>query len=123
MVSTDQGTSIKFIGEVKISPANGEQGYPLHNHGVYNFAIPSASYPNDIFKDKGNSLSIPSFVFFNDVPLPVSQKKYYQMTGFYVTGSVYESFVIVNNPTSPTTVNPNTGHTLTNTFVSSYWIV
>lgn len=47
--------------------------------------------------------------------------KYFKMVGYYTTGAVYESFVVTGSPTSPTTTNPNTGHTLINTFVSSFW--
>lgn len=61
----------------------------------------------------GNTLPVP----------PPSSKTYYKMTGFYVSGSVYESFVVPDTPTSPTTVNPNTGHTLINTFVDQAWQV
>jgi hypothetical protein len=55
------------------------------------------------------------------LPTPSGITIYYKMTGFYTTGSVYESFVVTGNPTTATTVNPNTGHTLINTFVSQTW--
>lgn len=61
------------------------------------------------------------------LPVPtgggMSLTKYYKMVGYYTTGAVYESFVVTGAPASPTTTNPNTGHTLVNTFVSSFWEV
>lgn len=47
--------------------------------------------------------------------------KYYKMVGYYVEGQIHEAFVITGQPTPSTTVNPRTGHTLINTFVSTYW--
>lgn len=50
-----------------------------------------------------------------------SLRKFYKMVGFYTTGSVYESFVNIGAPTVATTVNPDTGHTLIDTYVAAYW--
>jgi hypothetical protein len=58
------------------------------------------------------------------IELPIPQPpttKYYQMTGYYVTGAVFESFVVTGSPTASSVTNPNTGHMLINTFVSSFW--
>ena len=55
------------------------------------------------------------------LPTPAGATVYYKMTGFYVTGAVYESFVVTGSPTSASTTNPNTGHALINTFVSQTW--
>lgn len=55
------------------------------------------------------------------LPVPQTVTTYYKMTGYYTTGAVYESFVVTGSPTSATTTNPNTGHTLINTFVSQTW--
>lgn len=57
-------------------------------------------------------------------PLPFttsSTTKYYKMVGYYVTGAVYEEFVVTGSPTTPSFTNPNTGHALINCYVSTFW--
>lgn len=55
----------------------------------------------------------------NSLPTPVG--KHFKMIGYYATGAVYESFVVTGSPAPSTTVNPNTGHTLINTYVANIW--
>src|SRR5574337_903917 len=55
------------------------------------------------------------------LPTPPTATVYYKMVGYYVTGAVYESFVVTGSPTSASTTNPNTGHALINTFVAQTW--
>jgi hypothetical protein len=43
------------------------------------------------------------------------------MVGYYTERKVHESFVAIGQPAPSNVVNPKTGHTLINTFVSSYW--
>lgn len=75
------------------------------------FSIPT----NPVYKTPGTTLPVPAGGGGGGLT------KYFKMTGYYVTGAVYESFVVTGNPSPPTTTNPNTGHTLVNTFVSSFW--
>jgi hypothetical protein len=77
----------------------------------------SNQQPNSVVTDTaGTSLPIPSGGGGGS-----SLTQYYKMVGYYTTGAVYESFVVTGSPSPPTTTNPSTGHTLYNTFVSSFW--
>lgn len=55
------------------------------------------------------------------LPTPTGVTNYYKMVGYYTTGATYESFVVTGSPAPSTTTNPNTGHTLINTFVAQTW--
>ncbi|HSY75585.1 MAG TPA: hypothetical protein VK890_01935 [Bacteroidia bacterium] len=90
--------TIQYDGQKKRMPANGVQGTPTSAYGEYNTFLPTQ---------------------IGDI----SPVKYYQMTGFYVVGSTFESFVVTANPTPASTTNPNTGHALINTYVASFWTV
>jgi hypothetical protein len=46
---------------------------------------------------------------------------HFKVVGFYVTGSVYESFVTTTAPVSSSLTNPNNGHSLTQAYVSNIW--
>jgi hypothetical protein len=96
---------------------------------VGNYTINSGTYevysgqpgPNDRMTDISSSAldktNIPD-------PLPFtgsSTTKYYKMVGYYVTGAVYEEFVVTGAPSASTAVNPNTTHTLINCYVSTFW--
>ena len=50
-----------------------------------------------------------------------AKNKYFKMIGFWPEGKVYEAFVVAGAPAQATTVNPNTGHVLVKTFVSTIW--
>lgn len=113
MASVDRGKSVQIANDPKIVPGNGIQGILSTGVGVYE------SYFTQGIDDRGRSVALT-----DEMPATTGgggMVKYYKMTGYYVTGAVYESFVVTINPTPATTTNPNTGHTLTNTFVSSFW--
>jgi len=44
---------------------------------------------------------------------------YYKMRGYYVVGSIYETYVVINNPNTP----PPSGHTLIDIAIVSTWQV
>jgi hypothetical protein len=121
MASTDQGTSINYDGEKLVTPAQ-YTGNPQQKNGSYGIIVVGFTFPNDRDTELGSTFlsktSIPS-------PLPFASNllAYYKMVGYYVTGGIYESFVVIGAPSLATTVNPNTGHTLTNTYVSAVWSI
>jgi len=51
----------------------------------------------------------------------MAKNKYFKMVGFWTEGNIYEAFVVMGAPSQSTTVNPNTGHVLINTYVSTTW--
>lgn len=71
----------------------------------------------------------PQFIISNPsipggtLPVPPTVTTYYKMTGYYTTGAVYESFVVTGNPAPASTTNPNTGHSLINTYVAQTWTI
>lgn len=111
----EQGTTVNITMAPKISPAL-QLGLPTQSHGKYNFFANNTFGPTDL----ANSYSFP---FYQTLPKITSSTttSFYKMVGFYVTGSVYEEFVVTGSPASSTTVNPNTGHTLINCYVSTFW--
>lgn len=118
MTSTDQLTATIF-GEKKVTQASGT-GFIGTKTGSYNTQI-GFDYPNDRGTDFSSSSMdkspIPS-------PLPLASgalTKYYKMVGYYVTGATYEDFISIGAPSASTAVNPNTGHTLINCYVSTFW--
>lgn len=116
----DRGITIS-TGQKQVTPAQ-FFGYSNLNRGTYT-TVWGLTAPNDRNSD------FAATVLMNNnkpEPLPIptgtsSVTKYYQMVGYYTTGAVYESFVVTGSPATPTTTNPNTGHTLVNTFVASFW--
>lgn len=62
-------------------------------------------------------------IYVGSMRFPEGQITYYKMVGFYTTGNVFESFVVLTTPAPSTTINPNTGHTLINTYVADVWLV
>jgi len=117
MASTDQGTSINYDGEKLVTPAQ-YTGNPQQINGTYGFIVVGYQSPNGRNTDIGSSVLYKSPI---PSPLPFTALTYYKMVGYYATGSVYESFVATNAPSLATVVNPNTGHILTNTYVSAQW--
>jgi len=110
-LNTDSGSTGIIIGQKNITAAS---AIPVTvNHGRYNNPV-EATVATDFqdgttFPTGGSQRTVGGVI------------KYFQMTGFYVTGNVYESFVTVNSPAPSNTTNPNTGHVLIDTFVSSTW--
>jgi hypothetical protein len=49
----------------------------------------------------------------------VSSTIYYKMRGYYITGAVYEVYVVTGSPSS----TPPSGHTLTNVAVIDTWTI
>src|ERR1017187_1223054 len=119
MASTDQGISVFLDGEKLVTPAQ-YIGNPQQKNGSYGTIVFGLPGPNGT--DRGSTFlcktPIPS-------PLPFASNllAYYKMVGYYATGSIYESFVVIGAPSSATTVNPNTGHILTNTYVAAVWSI
>lgn len=115
--SIEQGTTAALILEPKISPAVAT-GPAIETHGKYSFLNQDVFGSNDI----GTTDEYP---FVQTIPKPTvaTTTNYYKMVGYYTTGATYESFVTTGSPSSSTTTNPNTGHTLVNTFVASFWSV
>ena len=117
MASTDQGISVSLDGEKSVTPAQ-YTGNPQQKNGSYGIIV--VGLPGDAGSntDRGLSVTLKSPI---PSPLPLTALTYYKMVGYYATGSVYESFVATNAPSLATVVNPNTGHTLINTYVSAFW--
>ena len=115
----------------------------LHSDSITTTGVINTSYPvsyfdprlgtvADITSDKTPSQPNPNSVIpggaGNSLPTPTGgggggTTKYFQMVGYYTTGAVYEAFVVTGSPAPSTTTNPNTGHTLVNTYVASFWQV
>lgn len=74
--------------------------------------------------EQTTTISAPNSVLTNEQPgtsLPTPVGKHFKMIGYYVTGAVYESFVVTGSPSPSSTTNPNTGHALINTYVANIW--
>jgi hypothetical protein len=111
-----------YIGPIDLNISSAtDLSTPDQAHGSYDYSSSNPASRNLTDNDRPSSF----FLFTPGLPTPSggSTVKYYKMVGYYTTGTVYESFVTTGSPASPTTVNPNTGHTLVNTFVSSFWEV
>jgi|SRR5579885_664346 len=115
--STDNSASIEF-NSARGTPASGILGIPTGASGSYDVVNMSGG------KDDHGSTTVARS---GTISLPVtpggSTTKYYQMVGYYTTGAVYEAFVVTGSPSASTATNPNTGHTLTNCYVASFWQV
>jgi hypothetical protein len=119
--SADDGYSNQIDGEYKIMPANGIQGNPSSSYGEYGFFTYSQSEVNGgSSTDDGYTVLLKTFTlpFVNSSG---SLTSYYKMVGFYITGSTYEEFVSIGAPSASTFTNPNTGHSLINCYVSTFW--
>ena len=115
---TDNGTSINMDGSTKVTSAAGILGTPSGNKGSYNLF----NFQNFV-DDIGSSISLKTSGSSLPAPSGGGTTKYFQMVGYYSTGAVYEAFVVTGTPAPPTTTNPNTGHTLVNTYVASFWAI
>ena len=112
----DNVATVQIDGEYKRMPASGITGNPTSSYGEYGFLTNT-----QIDADIGATMALKTFTL--PQVTTITATKYYKMVGFYVTGSVYESFVVTGSPTAPSVTNPNTGHALINTYVSSFWTV
>lgn len=126
-VSTDDGYSIGLIAdnETKIAPAQGFSG--LISSSVGNYSLPKtisdpSHNPSDFYPTAllNSSLAASGSGI---VPLPRVNTVYYKMVGYYISGAVYESFVVSTSPTAASVTNPNTGHALVNTRVAATWTI
>jgi hypothetical protein len=118
----DNVVTVEIAGEYKRIPANGIEGNPTSAYGEYSFFTYGQSETNGgSGTDDGYTIMLKSFTL--PFVTTVAATRYYQMVGFYVTGAVYEAFVVTGSPTAPSVNNPNTGHALINTYVSSFWTV
>lgn len=109
-----------FIGSIdnKVSSAT-DLSTPDTNHGTYDI---SSSNPAIQGITDNDNTTIGNTLFTPGLPLTISGPTlYYKMVGFYTTGVVYESFVATGSPAASTCTNPNTGHTLVNTYVASFY--
>lgn len=94
---------------------------PDQSHGSYDISSSIPAYQNATDNDQN---SVGNTLFSPGLPTPAGgggTTKYYKMVGFYVSGGVYESFVATGSPAASTCTNPNTGHTLINTYVASFY--
>jgi hypothetical protein len=112
--SFDDGTTVfggpvdKNVSSVILSAPNQGQG------------LTSVSQANPATKYDSNEMPWLTAYVHNESPSPITTTTsssttsvVYKNTGYYVTGAVYESWTTVGAPAN-TSVNPNTGHTLTN---------
>lgn len=111
-----------YIGttEKQISSAT-DLSTPDTNHGSYDISSSIPTYRNATDNDRA---TIPNILFTPGLPIPAGgggTTKYYKMVGFYVAGATYESFVATGSPAASTCTNPNTSHTLINTYVASFY--
>lgn len=127
----DQGSSIIFKrNEDGFSPAVVSTDQTANLGSAYSI---NAGWSNNLSGDNSTHGSNRFGQFFGTWPIrnasgdilnpPSGATPYFQMVGFYTVGGVYESFVVTGTPASPTVINPNTGHTLVSTYVSSYWAI
>jgi hypothetical protein len=126
-VSTDDGYSIGLIAdnETKIAPAQGFSG--LISSSAGNYSLPKiisdpSHNPTDFYPTALLNSSLAASGS-GVVPLPRVNTIYYKMVGYYVSGAVYEAFVVTGAPSAASVTNPNTGHALVNTRVAASWIV
>jgi hypothetical protein len=120
--SLDWDTSA-YVGttEKNISSAT-DLATPDTSHGSYDISSSIPAFLNAIDNDQA---TIGNTLFSPGLPTPPGggggTTKYYKMVGFYVSGAVYESFVATGSPAASTCTNPNTTHTLINTYVASFY--
>jgi hypothetical protein len=110
----DQGSGFSGLRQSGISLVGGGSvviSYlSLNSTNSGNEQTLSTSAPNNVITNNNAGISLPT---------PVG--KHFKMIGYYVTGAVYESFVVTGSPTPSSTTNPNTGHALINTYVANIW--
>lgn len=111
------GYTVQDDGQKKRTPGNGVQGIPGGTYGSYDLVqitSPDSDEGATNYNRTNPALANGTGTIFT---------RYYKMVGYYSTGAVYETFIITGAPATGTTTNPNTGHTLINTFVASFWEV
>ena len=129
-----QQSSTTSFGSTNIGAASGHDqpsgfsGQKTSNLSLAGGSSIIVSYISNNSTPSGNqgtpTFNNPSNVLTNNnagTSLPTPTGPHFKMIGYYVTGAVYESFVVTGTPAPSTTTNPNTGHTLINTYVANTW--